>query len=57
MRTTGRSEILSAVSLYPYAFGVSDDKAGALKVLKRIELENDVSACEKREDDLFYQWD
>ncbi len=55
---TGKhSEILSAVSLYPYTFGVSDDKEGALKVLKRLELEYGLSACEYREDDLFYQWD
>lgn len=55
--TNEHSKILSVVSLYPYAFGVSDDKAGALKVLKRLELEYGLSACEKREDDLFYQWD
>lgn len=57
MKTGGHSEILSAASLYPYTFGVSDDKAGALKVLKRLELEYGLSACEKRDDDLFYQWD
>lgn len=49
--------ILSAASLYPYTFGVSDDKTGALKVLKRLEFEYGLSACEKRDDDLFYQWD
>lgn len=55
---TGKhSEILSAVSLYPYAFGVSDDKKGALKALKRLELNYGLSACEYRDDDLFYQWD
>ncbi len=57
MKTGGHSEILSAASLYPYAFGVSDDKDGALKVLKRLELEYGLSACEKRDDDLFFQWD
>lgn len=57
METCAHSHILSAVSLYPYAFGVSGDKVGALKVLKRLELEYGLSACEKREDDLFYQWD
>ena len=57
MKTGGHSGILSAVSLYPYAFGVSDDKEGALKVLKRLELEYGLSTCEKRDDDLFYQWD
>lgn len=55
---TGKhSVILSAASLYPYAFGVSNDKEGALKALKRLELEYGLSACEKRDDDLFYQWD
>ncbi len=55
--TGGHSEILSAVSLYPYAFGVSSDKTGALKVLKRLELPFGLSACEKREDEVFFQWD
>lgn len=57
MQTGGFSKILSAVSLYPYAFGVSDDKAGAESALKRLELEYGLSACEYRDDDLFYQWD
>ncbi len=57
IKTGGHSEILSAASLYPYAFGVSNDKEGALKVLKRLELTYGLSACEKRDDDLFYQWD
>lgn len=57
METGKHSEILSAASLYPYAFGVSGDKEGALKVLKRLELPFGLSACEKRDDDVFYQWD
>lgn len=57
MKTDGHSAILSAASLYPYTFGVSDDKTGALKVLKRLEFEYGLSACEKRNDDIFYQWD
>lgn len=57
METGKHSEILSAVSLYPYAFGVSDDKEGSLKVLKRIELPFGLSTCEKRDDDVFFQWD
>ncbi len=55
--TNKHSEILSAISLYPYAFGVSSDKDGALKVLKRLELQYGLSACEYRDDDVFYQWD
>lgn len=57
METGKHSEILSAVSLYPYAFGVSDDKEGSLKVLKRIELPFGLSTCEKRDDNVFFQWD
>ena len=53
---TGKhSVILSAVSLYPYTFGVSDDKEGAKKVLSRLELPYGLSACEKREGKVFYQ--
>lgn len=55
IKTGEHSEILSAVSLYPYVFGVLNDKAGALKVLKRLELEYGLSACEKR-NDVFFQW-
>ena len=56
--TTGKhSEILSAVSLYPYTFGASSDKEGALKTLKRLELKYGLSACEKRKDEVFFQWD
>ena len=55
---TGKhSEILSAVSLYPYAFGVSSNKESALRVLKRLELPYGLSVSEYRDDDLFYQWD
>ncbi len=57
METGKHSEILSAASLYPYTFGVSHDKDGALKVLKRLELPFGLSACEKRDDDVFFQWD
>ena len=57
METGKHSEILSAASLYPYTFGVSHDKDGALKVLKRLELSFGLSACEKRDDDVFFQWD
>lgn len=57
MESGAHSEILSAVSFYPYAFGVSSDKAGALKVLRRLELPFGLPACEKREDEVFFQWD
>ena len=51
------SWIHSAISLCPYAFGISDDKKGAKKVLKTVELKYGVSACEYRGDDLYFQWD
>ncbi len=42
--TGKRSVILSAASLYPYTFGVSDDNEGANKVLSRLELPYGLSA-------------
>ena len=57
METGEHSEILSAASLYPYTFGVSDDREGARKVLKRLEFPYGLSACERRDDDVFFQWD
>ena len=57
METGTHSDILSAVSLYPYAFGISSDKVGVLKVLKRLEFPFGLSTCEKRDDDVFFQWD
>lgn len=41
----------------PYAFGISDDKDSALKVLKRLELPYGVSTAEYRGDDVYFQWD
>lgn len=50
--------VLSAASLYPFAFGLSDNAASAQKVLSRLELPYGVSACEFRGDDeLYFQWD
>ena len=57
IETGEHSKILSAASFYPYTFGLSKDRTGALKVLKRLELKYGLSVCEKRDDDLFYQWD
>lgn len=51
------SSVLSAVSLYPYAFGISEDGNGASAVLKRLELEYGVSAGEYRGKDVYFQWD
>lgn len=52
------STVLSAASLYPFAFGLSDDNESAQKVLARLELSYGVSACEYRgADALYFQWD
>ena len=51
------SWILSAISLCPYAFGISGDKRGAKAVLKRLEYKHGLSACEYRGNDLYFQWD
>ena len=51
------SSILSAISLYPYVFGISNDKEGAKKVFDRLECKYGVTVCEKRDDTVFYQWD
>lgn len=50
--------VLSCASFYPYAFGISDDKKGALKLLEKLELPHGVSCCEYRgENDSYLQWD
>ena len=52
------SRIISAVSLYPYTYGISGDQEGAKKVLKELELPFGISPCAFRGDDAFYfQWD
>ena len=52
------SKIVTAISLYPYIFGVSDDKEGAKKVLARLEQENGLCVGEYRGDNaVYFQWD
>lgn len=51
------SSILTAISLYPYIFNISNDKEGAKKVFDRLVCPFGVTVTEKRDDDLFYQWD
>jgi len=51
------SDIVSAVSLYPYIFGVSDDKENCKKVFDMLELPYGVTVCANREDTVFFQWD
>ena len=51
------SEIASAVSVYPYAYGISTDKEGMKKVLQNLEYENGVTVTPNRGEDIYYQWD
>ena len=51
------SQIITAVSLYPYAMGISKDKKSALKVFNKLELKCGISASEYRKEDKYYQWD
>ena len=52
------SETVTAVSFYPFTFGVSDDVLSAKKLLSRLELENGLCVGEYRgENAIYYQWD
>ena len=53
----GFSEIISAVSVYPYAYGISKDKEGMKKVLGLLEHEYGVTPTPYRGEDIYYQWD
>ena len=53
----GFSEIISAVSVYPYTYGISQDKEGMKKVLGLLEYEYGVTPTPYRGEDVYYQWD
>ena len=53
----GFSEIISAVSAYPYAYGISQDKEGMKKILALLEYEHGVTPTPYRGEDIYYQWD
>ena len=53
----GFSEIISAVSAYPYTYGISKDKEGMKKVLGLLEYEYGVTPTPYRGEDIYYQWD
>jgi alpha,alpha-trehalase len=53
----GFSEIVSAVSVYPYAYGISTDQAGLKKVVSGIETEKGITVTPNRGKDVYYQWD
>lgn len=53
-----KSAIASCASFYPYAVGISEDQEAAKKLLKKLELEFGLSACEYRgADETYLQWD
>ena len=51
------SHVVTAVSLYPHAMGITKDKESALKIFKQLELENGFSVAAYREEKQYYQWD
>ncbi len=51
------SEIVSAISSYPYAFGISKDVEGLKKVLKTLEYPYGVTPTPDRGEGVYYQWD
>ena len=53
----GFSQIISAVSAYPYAYGISKDCAGMKKILALLEHEYGVTPTPYRGEDIYYQWD
>ena len=53
----GFSEIISAVSAYPYTYGVSKDKVGMRKILGLLEHEYGITPTPYRGEDIYYQWD
>ena len=53
----GFSEIISAVSAYPYTYGVSKDKVGMRKILSLLEHEYGITPTPYRGEDIYYQWD
>ena len=51
------SNVISAVSLYPYALGISKDKKGLRKVLQTLEYEHGIAFAPYRNASVYYQWD
>ncbi len=52
------SKIVTAISFYPYTFGVSKDKEAAKRLLARLEREHGLCVGENRgEDAVYFQWD
>ena len=51
------SKTVSAVSVYPYAYGISSDTVGMKKLLQLLECEHGVTVTPNRGEDVYYQWD
>ena len=52
------SKIVTAISVYPYIFGLSDDKDGAKRALARLEQKYGLCVGEFRgENAVYFQWD
>ena len=51
------SEIVSAVSAYPYYCGMSADAEGLKKVITPLEYENGITVTPYRGEDVYFQWD
>lgn len=52
-----RSSVLTVASLYPYAFGISNDKETCRKIFERLDLPYGISTAEYRGEDQYLQWD
>ncbi len=55
--TKEHSSLITAVSLYPFALGVSNEKERAFRVLPYLEMAKGLSCAEKHPGPVFYQWD
>ena len=52
------SEVITAVNIYPFAFGISNNKEECLNILRQLEFDCGVAAGAYREDDtIYHQWD
>ncbi len=56
-KTGRRSKIVNAASMYPYAFGMSEDREAALKVLNLLERDCGVAVCMDSGNKIVMQWD
>lgn len=55
-RTGNRTELVTAASFFPYAFGISGDVRSLRFVLEKLEYAHGISTVEKSENQGTYQW-